>query len=408
MHIQPLFLNITPTHFIENFENKVIQFNEMPGYNKSGQAAMINAENDVQAISSFLLEYRDSPETYRSYAKEIERLLLWCHYTAGINLSSLRREHFIEYQNFLKMPSPFSMWCGPKVPRKTKEGSINPYWRPFCKGLTASSIHKTIKILDSFFNYLVQTNYLLGNPLAIDRKRKKRHQIKPRIVDRYLELDEIQSVLQALNDYPASDDIQNFQVLRARYIILLFFYTGLRISEASKHRMGDFLQREGNWFLKVVGKGNKLREIPIPDELLKALGEFRIANGLKSSEPKFKEVIPLIPMQNLKEAIGARRIDQIIRWAFNLGATRFEGHEPHKASKLKAASTHWLRHSYVTYLLNSGASIKTVQENAGHSDISTTMLYRHVAQGDRHQATKYLSVNNPQKKDKNSPYTDNF
>lgn len=48
------------------------------------------------------------------------------------------------------------------------------------------------------------------------------------------------------------------------------------------------------------------------------------------------------------------------------------------ASKLRAASAHWLRHSYVTYLLDSDAPLKVAQENAGHSDVGTTMLYRHV------------------------------
>lgn len=98
-------------------------------------------------------------------------------------------------------------------------------------------------------------------------------------------------------------------------------------------------------------------------------------------------------MQNLKQSIQPRRINQILKWAFNLGAKQFEHHHPQKASKLRQASAHWLRHSYVTYLLDSGAPIKVAQENAGHSDIGTTMLYRHVAQIDRFEATRHLSLN---------------
>ena len=97
-------------------------------------------------------------------------------------------------------------------------------------------------------------------------------------------------------------------------------------------------------------------------------------------------------MQNLTQSITTRRIDQIIRWAFNLGANMLELDEPRKASKLRSASAHWLRHSYVTYLLDSGAPLKVAQENAGHSDIGTTMHYRHVAQVDRHEATRALSL----------------
>ena len=131
----------------------------------------------------------------------------------------------------------------------------------------------------------------------------------------------------------------------------------------------DFLQHGDNWFLRVIGKGRKLREIPVPDALMDALADFRDQVGLASPEPVFEEKTPLVPMQNLKDCITTRRIDQIIRWAFNLGAGTFEPDHPRKASKLRSASAHWLRHSYVTYLLESGAPLKVAQENAGHSDI---------------------------------------
>jgi site-specific recombinase XerD len=372
--------------------NKIVQF-ATDDYNKVIGEALIDAKNDTEAISTFLNEFRESPLTYQSYAKEIERLLLWCIHVAKVNISSLRRNHLVEYQSFLKNPQPRKVWCGPKVSRQLKDGRINPAWRPFgLGGLSATTLNKVVSILDSFFNYLVQTNYLTGNPLAIERRRKKRNRNKPQIIDRYLELDEIHAVLNALSEYPIKDEENQFQVIRARYIILLLFYTGLRIAEAAQHRMGNFTQREGNWFIRVTGKGKKLREIPIPDELLTALAEFRLKVGLSSLQPQFREKTPLIPMQNMKQSISTRRINQILKWAFNLGAAQFEPDHPRKASKLRSASAHWLRHSYVTYLLDSGVSLKAAQENAGHSDIGTTMHYRHVAQTDRHAATRTLSL----------------
>lgn len=393
--IHPLFvLSENP----EQMGKAIIAFTR-DDYNKELGSPLIDAKDDAEAISSFLSEFKDSPETLRSYAKEIERLLLWCIHVAKINVSSLRRNHLLVYQEFLKNPAPKKIWCGPSTSRQTKVGFINENWRPFVKGLGNASINKALTILDSFFNYLVQTNYLMGNPLAVDRRHKKRNKSKQNIIDRYLEVDEIHATLESLLEYPAKDEKQKFQVIRARYIILLLFYTGLRIAEAANHRMGNFLQREENWFLRVIGKGKKLREIPVPDELLAALKTFRIRIGLPSPLPKFREQTPLIPMQNLEQPISTRRIDQILRWAFNLGADRFEPDEPRKASKLRAASAHWLCHSYVTYLLDSGAPLKVAQENAGHSDIGTTMHYRHVAQTDRHEATRTLSLT--KKKNKN-------
>ena len=63
---------------------------------------------------------------------------------------------------------------------KKKDGSINDAWRPFVKGLSDSSINTALKIIDSFLNYLVQTHYLIGNPLAVNRRRKKRNASKLR------------------------------------------------------------------------------------------------------------------------------------------------------------------------------------------------------------------------------------
>lgn len=283
---------------------------------KTSSKLLIEAANDGEAISAFLSEYKDSPETLRSYVKEIERLLLWCIHVADITISGLRREHLLKYQQFLKHPSPKKHWCGPNVGRETKEGLLNSAWRPFVKGLSPSSINTAMKIIGSFFNYLVQTHYLIGNPLALERRKKNRQAGRARVVDRYLELDEIHATLDALSDLSFTDDQQKFQITRARYIILLLFFTGMRISEAANHRMGHFLQRENNWFLRVTGKGKKIREIPVPDDLLAALAEFRLAIGLPSAEPKFRERAPLIPMQNLKQPISARRIDQILRGDF--------------------------------------------------------------------------------------------
>lgn len=386
--IRPLFvLSDSP----ETMGKAIIRFTS-DDYNKELGSTLIDATNDAEAISVFLSEYKDSPETLRSYAKEIERLLLWCIHKAKVNISSLRRDHMLQYQAFLKNPTPKKLWCGASVAKVTKTGDINPNWRPFVNRLGKSSVNKALKILDSFFNYLVQTNYLIGNPLAVDRRRKKRNQTKPRIIDRYLELDEIRAVLDALSNYQIQNETDKFKVVRARYIILLLFYTGMRIAESANHKMGNFLQREKNWFLRVKGKGKKIREIPVPDALLQALAEFRKTVGLPSSEPKFREKTPLIPMENLTQPISTRRISQILKWAFANGSMVFEIDQPRKASKLRSASAHWLRHSYVTYLLESGASLKVAQENAGHSDIGTTMLYTHVAQTDRHEATRQLSI----------------
>ena len=84
-------------------------------------------------------------------------------------------------------------------------------------------------------------NYLIGNPLAVDRRCKRCNQIKSSIIDRYLELNEIQTTLNALSQYPANNKVKQFQVIRAKCIILLLFYSGLRIAEVANNTMGNFI-----------------------------------------------------------------------------------------------------------------------------------------------------------------------
>ena len=172
--ITPLFLSVETSAAMGK---SIVTFNT-DNYNKSTGVSFLNAKDDAEAISAFLLEYRDSPLTLRAYAKEIERLLLWCIYIGKTNISSLKRDHLIAYQAFIKNPQPKKIWCGPKAPRLRKDGTINPSWKPFYKGLAATTVNKTITIIDSFFNYLVQTNYLTGNPLAVERRRKRNKKTK--------------------------------------------------------------------------------------------------------------------------------------------------------------------------------------------------------------------------------------
>lgn len=367
-----------------------------PGYNQSEEPNMLGATNDAQAIKTFLMDYKSAKLTYRSYLKEIERLVLWAIHIPKISISDLKRNHLIEYRAFLEDPQPFELWCGPRKPRLSSNGLTNPQWRPFASPLSKPTIRKTISILDSFFNYLVQNNYFAGNPLAVDKRRKGK---KSNSTDRWLERDEILITLKALEENKSKDN--QFEIIRAKFIILTLFYTGLRLAELTHHKMGDFSLIEGEWYLKVIGKGEKARKIVVVDEYLDALINFRKFLELPAL-PDFEEQTPLISAKDLKTPLTDSRVWQILKWAFNLGAQHYEcmvadSEEKkliniHKASKLRKASTHWLRHSYGTYLVKSGCEIEKVKELMGHSDISTTMIYIHIAKRDLHSSARNLSI----------------
>jgi site-specific recombinase XerD len=394
-YLCPIFTHALSKDFTQLSE----VLSKSPGYNQSDKPSMLCARNDADAIQTFLLDYKDTELTYRSYLKEIERLVMWCIHIPKITISDLKREHLIAYRDFIIKPQPVDLWCGPKQSRLIASGAPNPQWRPFVSGLSKPTVRKTISILDSFFNYLVNNNYLAGNPLAVDRRRKG---TKSNSTERWLERDEIATTLEALDALQCESPQRTFVVARAKYLILTLFYTGLRLAELAKHTMGHFQLIENEWYLTVVGKGEKPRKIVVVDEYLDIMVKFRQQLGLPSRLPEYGELTPLIPALNKIAPITDNRISQIIKWAFFQGALRYEclpiNEEEeqmkfqHKASKLRNASAHWLRHSYGTYLVKSGCSIEKVRELMGHSDISTTMIYVHIAKNDLHLSARNLSL----------------
>ncbi|MBS0287901.1 MAG: tyrosine-type recombinase/integrase [Proteobacteria bacterium] len=394
--IKPLFLSNDST----DFRLLTQALSLTPGYNLNDGPNMLKASNDAQALQSFLVGYQGSPLTYQTYLKELERLVLWCTHIQKTTISALSFDDLVAYQRFLANPQPSQQWCGNKRSKCQKDGQVNPQWRPFSGGLSVMSIKKTMSILDSFFNYLVQTQYLKGNPLSVAKRRKKRSQAQS--MERWLEKTEINTVLEALTYQLESKSLSEFQVIRAKYIILTLFYTGLRLAELTNHTMGNFVLIEGEWFLKVVGKGEKMRKIVVVDDYLDALIEFRKSLGFESLHPAFEESTPLICAQDKKTPIHRRRVDQILKQAFEIGAIYYEtaaiqnkedSHKLlHRASKLRKASAHWLRHSYGTYLVKSGCPIEKVKTLMGHSDISTTMIYVHIATQDLHGSAQGLTL----------------
>jgi len=393
---------IKPIFFSNNshdFSNLISSLGGTPGYNLQEGPNMLKANNDATALQSFLSGYKDSPLTYQTYLKELERLVLWCVHVQKLTISDLSYDDILAYQRFLADPQPKAIWCGNKRSKCRKDGSLNPDWRPFADDLSLISIRKSMSIIDSFFNYLVHTQYFKGNPLSVNKRRKKRHQ--PQGMERWLERTEINTILESLNDALLNTkDI--FFIIRARYIILTLFYTGLRLAELTNHTMGNFILLEDAWYLKVMGKGERPRNIVVVDEYLDALVEFRKALGCTSYLPEFNEKTPLIPGKDKCTPILRRRIDQILKWSFQLGASKYESlavldqenrHKMlHRASKLRKASAHWLRHSYGTYLVKSGCAIEKVKTLMGHSDISTTMIYVHIAKNDLHESAQGLTL----------------
>ena len=351
---------------------------------------MLKVETDLEAIQMWI-SIQESEDTKKAYAKETDRLLLWCYTVARKPLSSLFRSDFEAYRAF--MHNPPADWCGPRRKRS------NPEWRPFVGPLSAKSATQALIILKALMSYLAENCYLVANPLA--GKLKKSTDDAPGRVSFLPEewdcivnaADEMPDGLLDIDD-PKSETLR-LQYERGRWLVRLMVGTGLRISEIAKGSMGAFREaqnRDGEtvWRFYVDGKGQKKAWIPASSRLMKALKRYRVYLGL-TAYPSPSDVRPLIPNVRTGEHVTARRLHQLLSEIFERAALSVEKTHPHRAEKIRNASPHVVRHTAITEV-GKHADIRTQQKFARHSDPRTTMIYNHIEDDLLHEAVEETHI----------------
>ena len=149
---------------------------------------------------------------------------------------------------------------------------------------------------------------------------------------------------------------------RDRTMLEVLYATGLRVSELVNLRHGQINLNQG--VIRILGKGNRERLIPLGEEAMRWLKEF--AHGPRGEILLERQTDYLFP---------TRRGDRMTRQAFWHIIKRYA----RKSGIAKELSPHTLRHAFATHLLNHGADLRVVQMLLGHSDLSTTQIYTHVA-----------------------------
>lgn len=347
--------------------------------NPNSATKQINADDDASAILAWLNEVADSRETLRSYRKEAERLLLWSLIMREKPLSSLMREDMNAYHDFLADPQPQDQWCGPRTTRD------NPKWRPFKGPLSASSQAQSLSILNALFNFLVETGYLTGNPMGLLRKRKAQQKKLNQPVERFFEQDLWQLIINHIEKLPTHTRTEATYQERIRYLISFFYLLGPRISEIASHDMSSLYHKRGQWWWRVVGKGNKEQSIPVNRPMLNALMRYRRFNGL-SDLPSPDDQTPLFMNQAGNRGVTKNRIYRMIKELFENTADAIKQDHPHYAQKLRQASAHWLRHTCITHQTDAGIDMRFIQRNARHSSIETTSRYQHTEEDRWHSS----------------------
>lgn len=340
----------------------------------------IAATNDLQAIQCWLAEFNPSPQTQRSYRKEAERLLLWALIEKQKPLSSLTRDDFRNYQQFLSNPQPAARWCGQRKPRQ------NMHWRPFQGCLSSGSVAQAIAIINALLSYLVEAGYLSGNPLGLMRRKiKGRSSRKENVTERFLEQPLWQVIVDYIQTLPQITAHQKKHYERIRFLFSFLYLLGPRVSEVATHHMNSLKQIRGKWWWQVVGKGQKTEKIPLNDALLQALMRYRQCYGLPPL-PLPDEDHALFMNFNGSKGVGANMIYRLVKTVFLDCADAIEKTRPEFAMKLKQASTHWLRHTAITHQTDAGIELRYIKRNARHESVETTLLYQHVEEDHWHAA----------------------
>jgi len=211
-------------------------------------------------------------------------------------------------------------------------------------GLEASTINRKISCARTYFRFLIREGFISKNPT----NNINLLSVKKRLPIFVSE----ESMHNLFSKIHFSD---NFSGKRDAFILDLFYQTGLRLSELINIEISDFDVRKKT--LRVLGKGNKERVVPILDVIIVRYKEYMISR--KEISSKFLFVT----------SSGKRAYPKMIYRLVN----KYLG----TISTITKKSPHILRHTFATHLLNRGADINTIKELLGHKTLSSTQVYTH-------------------------------
>ncbi|MBZ9628460.1 site-specific tyrosine recombinase XerD [Psychroflexus sp. CAK57W] len=235
-------------------------------------------------------------------------------------------------------------------PEDITEEDIQGFIYTISKLLNERSQARLISGLKSFFDYLIFENYRKSNPLELIESPRLGRKLPDTLSTK-----EIDKLINAI-------DLSHPQGQRNKAIIETLYGCGLRVSELTGLKISHLHFEEG--FIKVVGKGNKERLVPINSYTQKFIelykDEVRIHQDPK---PEFKDILFL-----------NRRGAQLTR-AMIFTIVKQLAVEAHIQKKI---SPHTFRHSFATHLLENGANLRVIQQMLGHESITTTEIYMHL------------------------------
>ncbi len=273
-------------------------------------------DSNLRSFLNYLLVDKGlSNNTVKAYESDISSFFQWLD-NEDLKYKNLQEDHINQYISFL-----------------------------FQRKMRSSSVNRKISSIKSFYIFLVKRNFLKNSPLN-DLVTPKQEKYLPESMSE-AEVDKL------LNSPDVANKIEN----RDKAMIEMLYATGMRISELVNLKITDVDMKR--CVVKVFGKGSKERLVPFGETALDSLKSY-LNNRERSSS---------------KEIFLSNRGKKMTRVAFWQRVKVYLIRENLKNS----ISPHTLRHAFATHLINRGADLRSVQLLLGHSDLSTTQIYTHIA-----------------------------
>ncbi len=250
-------------------------------------------------------------------------------------------------------------------PIKISEEQVQQFIYAVSKEVNARSQARIISGLKSFFSYLIFEDYRATSPMELIEAPRLGRKLPDT-----LSIQDIDSLIEAIN-------LEKNEGERNRAMLETLYGCGLRVSELTTLKISDLFFEEG--FIKITGKGNKQRFVPISEVTIKYIDFYRIKRNNLLIQKGYEDTLFL--NRRGKQLTRAMIFTIIKDLAVKIGLN-------------KSISPHTFRHSFATHLLENGADLRAIQLMLGHESITTTEIYVHL---DRKHLTQIMNNFHPRK-----------
>ena len=298
------------------------------------------------------MKWEDALKDYRHYLK-LERGLS-ANSIENYSLDMIKLINYLDVNEIKVSPVDIS------------EKTIQEFIYSVSKKLNARSQSRLISGLRSFFSFLIFEDYRKDNPLDLMESPKIGRKLPDTI-----SIEEVDKIIAAI-------DLSKNEGERNRAIIETLYGCGLRVSELIDLKISDLFFEEG--FIKVTGKGDKQRFVPISDYTVKFINIYK--DQVRVHQDIKPEATDTLFLNRRGNGLTRAMIFTIVRRLTEAAGIR------------KKVSPHTFRHSFATHLLENGADLRAIQQMLGHESITTTEVYVHV---DRSHLRDVMETFHPRK-----------